>query len=112
MGLWLRSRSALWTGRAGGDLDQVSSAAASVKIFARLMFRCMCRLATVSCLKMGRWDNLIGYESNDAYKNDNFTRSYAWSVEPTEHTGVLANINLRRRDVRGRRGEHRYNWAD
>lgn len=44
--------------------------------------------------KVGRFDNLIGYESNDGYKNDNFTRSYAWSVEPTEHTGVLGDYKF------------------
>jgi hypothetical protein len=44
--------------------------------------------------KMGRWDNLIGYESNDSWKNDNFTRSYAWSVEPTEHTGLLGDYKF------------------
>ena len=44
--------------------------------------------------KMGRWDNLLGYESTDAYKDDNFTRSYAWSVEPTEHTGLLGEYKF------------------
>ncbi|MDB6057300.1 MAG: hypothetical protein JWO95_1144 [Verrucomicrobiales bacterium] len=44
--------------------------------------------------KMGRWDTVIGYESNDAYKNDNFTRSYGWSVEPTEHTGLLGEYRF------------------
>jgi hypothetical protein len=44
--------------------------------------------------KIGRWDNLIGYEYNDAYKNDNFTRSYAWSVEATEHTGVVGEYKF------------------
>ncbi len=44
--------------------------------------------------KLGRWDNLIGYESTDAYKDDNFTRSYAWSVEPTEHTGLLGEYKF------------------
>jgi hypothetical protein len=45
-------------------------------------------------LKIGRYDNLIGYESTDAYKDDNFTRSYAWSVEPTEHTGVVGEYKF------------------
>lgn len=44
--------------------------------------------------KIGRWDNLIGYESNDAYKNDNFTRSWGYSFEPTEHTGVLGDYKF------------------
>ena len=41
--------------------------------------------------KVGRWDNIIGYESTDTYKNPNFTHSYAWSLEPTAHTGILAS---------------------
>lgn len=39
--------------------------------------------------QFGRWDNLLGYESSDAYKDPNYTRSYAYSYEPTEHTGLL-----------------------
>jgi hypothetical protein len=50
--------------------------------------------------ELGRWDNLLGYESSDSYKNPNFTRSYGYSFEPTEHTGLLgtyavnSSINL------------------
>jgi hypothetical protein len=40
--------------------------------------------------EIGRWDNLVGYEGSDSYKNPNYTRSYGYSVEPTEHTGLLA----------------------
>jgi len=39
--------------------------------------------------QIGRWDNLLGYESSDSYKNPNYTRSYGYSFEPTEHTGLL-----------------------
>jgi len=39
--------------------------------------------------QLGRWDNLLGYESSDSYKNPNYTRSYGYSFEPTEHTGLL-----------------------
>jgi hypothetical protein len=39
--------------------------------------------------QFGRWDNLIGYESNDNYKNPNWTHSYGYTLEPTEHTGLL-----------------------
>jgi hypothetical protein len=44
--------------------------------------------------QMGRWDNLIGYESSDSYKNPNWTRSYGYSLEPTEHTGLLATYKF------------------
>ena len=44
--------------------------------------------------ELGRWDNLIGYESSDSYKNPNFTRSYGYTFEPTEHTGLLATYKF------------------
>ncbi len=44
--------------------------------------------------QLGRWDNLLGYESSDAMKNPNYTRSYGYTVEPTEHTGLLATYKF------------------
>ena len=44
--------------------------------------------------ELGRWDNLLGYESSDGYKNPNFTRSYGYTMEPTEHTGLLGSYNV------------------
>jgi hypothetical protein len=44
--------------------------------------------------QLGRWDNLLGYESSDSMKNPNFTRSYGYSFEPTEHTGLLASYKV------------------
>ena len=44
--------------------------------------------------QIGEWDNLLGYESTDSYKNPNFTRSYAYTIEPTEHIGVLASYKV------------------
>jgi hypothetical protein len=41
-------------------------------------------------VKMGVFDTIIGYESFNANANPNYTRSLAWSIEPTQHTGVLA----------------------
>ena len=40
--------------------------------------------------QVGRFGNVIGYESTTSYLNPNYTHSYAWSIQPTEHTGVLA----------------------
>lgn len=45
-------------------------------------------------LKIGRFDSLLGYESTDSYKNPNFTRSYGYTLEPTENTGVIAHYNF------------------
>jgi hypothetical protein len=41
--------------------------------------------------KIGRWDTIIGYESFDSASNPNYTRSYGYTMEPTEHTGLLAS---------------------
>jgi len=40
--------------------------------------------------KVGTFDTIIGYEVFEAGNNPNFTRSYAYGIEPTQHTGILA----------------------
>ena len=45
-------------------------------------------------LKVGRFDQLLGFESIDSYKNPNFTRSYGFTLEPTEHTGALLHYKF------------------
>ncbi|MGD0813945.1 MAG: outer membrane beta-barrel protein [Verrucomicrobiota bacterium] len=45
-------------------------------------------------LKLGRFDNILGYESSDAMNNPNWTRSYGYTFEPTEHTGLLASYKF------------------
>lgn len=44
--------------------------------------------------KVGVFDTPIGYESFDAYKDPNYTRSYGYTIEPTTHTGVLMSYQL------------------
>jgi len=44
--------------------------------------------------KFGVWNTVIGYESFDPASNPNYTRSWGWAVEPTEHTGVLASYKV------------------
>jgi len=43
--------------------------------------------------KIGQWDSILGYESTDSYKNPNYTRSYEYTLTPTEHTGILASYH-------------------
>jgi hypothetical protein len=45
-------------------------------------------------LEIGQWDSIIGYESNDDYKNPNWSRSYGYTIEPTTHTGILATYKF------------------
>ena len=44
--------------------------------------------------KVGVFNTIIGYESFDAGSNPNYTRSWGWAVEPTEHTGVLGSYKV------------------
>jgi hypothetical protein len=45
-------------------------------------------------LEVGQWDNIIGYESNDDYKNPNWSRSYGYDLEPVTHTGILGTYKF------------------
>lgn len=44
--------------------------------------------------KMGAFDTIIGYETFNNYQNPNYSRSYGWNLEPTQHTGLLASYQL------------------
>jgi Putative beta-barrel porin-2, OmpL-like. bbp2 len=44
--------------------------------------------------KIGVFDTIIGYEVTDAGSNPNYTRSWGYAIEPTEHTGVLATYKV------------------
>jgi hypothetical protein len=44
--------------------------------------------------KVGVFNTIIGYESFDAGSNPNYTRSWGWAVEPTEHTGILGSYKF------------------
>lgn len=41
--------------------------------------------------KVGVFNTVVGYESADATADPNYTRSWGWSIEPTEHTGILGS---------------------
>jgi len=43
---------------------------------------------------MGVFDTIIGYEAFDSVNNPNFTRSWGYAVEPTQHTGALATYRF------------------
>jgi len=44
--------------------------------------------------KLGVFDTVIGYEVFESGSNPNFTRSYGWSIEPTQHTGILGTYRI------------------
>lgn len=45
-------------------------------------------------IKVGTFDTIIGYEVFEAGGNPNYSRSYGYFIEPTQHTGVLASYNV------------------
>jgi len=45
-------------------------------------------------IKMGVFDTVIGYETANSPANNNFSRSYGFSIEPFQHTGILASYQL------------------
>lgn len=42
----------------------------------------------------GVFGNIIGYESTSDVLDPNYTRSYAWTIEPTTHTGILGTYKV------------------
>jgi hypothetical protein len=44
--------------------------------------------------KFGVFDTIIGYEGLTSANNPNFSRSYAFNIEPTTHTGGLATYKV------------------
>lgn len=44
--------------------------------------------------KIGTFDTIIGYEVFNAGSNPNYTRSWGYTMEPTENTGILASYQI------------------
>jgi len=44
--------------------------------------------------KIGVWDTIIGYEGLTSSGNPNYTHSYGFFVEPTDHTGILGSYKI------------------
>ena len=51
-------------------------------------------LGTGLNLKMGVFDSILGYESVEAGKNPNYTRSFGNTLDPQTHTGLLASYRF------------------
>jgi len=45
-------------------------------------------------VKMGIFGTPIGYETFDSGNNPNYSRSYGFALEPTNHTGLLASYHI------------------
>lgn len=44
--------------------------------------------------KLGTFDSVVGYEVFHSGNNPNYTRSWAYTFEPTEHTGLLSTYQI------------------
>jgi hypothetical protein len=44
--------------------------------------------------KLGSFDTIIGYEVYHSGSNPNYTRSWGYTIEPTQHTGLLASYQI------------------
>jgi len=44
--------------------------------------------------KLGTFDTVIGYETFEAGNNPNFSRSWGYAIEPTQHTGILGTYRI------------------
>src|SRR5439155_1537711 len=44
--------------------------------------------------KVGSFTTVVGYESFESYLNPNYSRSFGWQLEPTQHTGVLGSYKI------------------
>lgn len=51
-------------------------------------------LGTGVDLKLGVFDTIIGYESTDRNVNPFYSHSWGFSIEPTQHTGLLASYRV------------------
>lgn len=45
-------------------------------------------------IKVGSFTTIIGYEVFESPNNPNWSRSFGWQLEPTQHTGVLASYTV------------------
>jgi hypothetical protein len=45
-------------------------------------------------LKIGTFDTIIGYEVFNSGSNPNYTRSWGYTMEPTQHTGLLGSYQV------------------
>jgi hypothetical protein len=44
--------------------------------------------------KVGTFNTVVGYESFESYLNPNYSRSFGWQLEPTQHTGLLMSYPI------------------
>ncbi len=84
----------LWLGPDANTFNTVSTGEPSDLAIKQAYVALRAPLGNGLDLKVGVFDSIIGYESHDSYKDPNYSRSYATSIEPHTHTGVLASYQF------------------
>jgi hypothetical protein len=83
---WNNSFNNQWTGSLNADNSDLAVKQAYVALRAPV--------GNGIDLKIGTFDTIIGYEVFNSGSNPNYTRSYGYTIEPTQHTGVLASYQV------------------
>jgi hypothetical protein len=78
-------------GTAGGGADAVEGGEIGIK---QAYVATRAPIGNGVDLKMGVFDTIIGYEVFENGANPNYSRSFAFNLQPFQHTGVLASYQV------------------
>ena len=85
-------KATLW---AGPDAQQLNTSSVNGDVAIKNAYISLrAPLGTGVDLKMGVFDTIIGYEGTDRNTNPFYSHSWGFSVEPTQHTGLLASYRV------------------
>ena len=80
----------LWLGPDGAALATDSTGGTSDFAIKQAYIAIKLPVADQFSLKLGVFDTFIGYEAVDRPLNAHYTHSWGWALEPTQHTGLMA----------------------
>jgi hypothetical protein len=86
----------LWAGPDANTLGTQSALALGATDFAIRQAYVTLRVPFMNGIdvRAGVFDSIIGYESVEAVRNPNFTRSFGHTIEPQTHTGLLGTYHF------------------
>jgi hypothetical protein len=84
----------LWLGPDGNALGTQSSGIAADFAIRQAYITLRTPICNGINWKIGVFDTIIGYESFSSPLNPNYSRSYAFTIEPSQHTGILASYQV------------------
>ena len=84
----------LWIGPDAAGFNSATSAAGGDLAIKQAYVSLRVPVGNGLDLKVGTFDTIIGYEVANAGSNPNYSRSYGYTIEPTQHTGVLGSYQV------------------